>query len=230
MESEFFGHRKGSFTGAVSDKAGLFQSAEGGTLFLDEIGEMHPTAQAKLLRVLEDHTIDPLGLSGPRKVGLRAYRSFPTGTPYVQGGNPLTFGGTLNVVANEIKYKAEVVRVLAVVDREHVGAEGVLQLGVLVEVVQHHVGELAPLELDHHAHARLVGLVADVGNALDLLVVDQLGLGRQAVAPVVLVDDRLLGPGEQQVLPEAGQQGPVGQAHQAGLDDPRARANSQTKE
>ncbi len=61
LESELFGHVKGSFTGAVNDREGLFQIADKGTLFLDEIGDMAPNSQAKLLRVLEDGIIVPVG-------------------------------------------------------------------------------------------------------------------------------------------------------------------------
>jgi DNA-binding NtrC family response regulator len=61
FESEFFGHKKGSFTGAISDKAGWFETANKGTLFLDEIGEMTPNLQVKLLRVLEDRTYNKVG-------------------------------------------------------------------------------------------------------------------------------------------------------------------------
>ncbi|VAW72296.1 Type IV fimbriae expression regulatory protein PilR [hydrothermal vent metagenome] len=61
MESEFFGHKKGSFTGAVADKPGLFQSARGGTLFLDEIAELPMTMQVKLLRAIQEKTIRPVG-------------------------------------------------------------------------------------------------------------------------------------------------------------------------
>jgi two-component system response regulator PilR (NtrC family) len=61
MESEFFGHRKGSFTGADTDKEGLFQAAEGGTLFLDEVAELPPNMQVKLLRVIQEKKIRPIG-------------------------------------------------------------------------------------------------------------------------------------------------------------------------
>jgi len=61
MESEFFGHKKGSFSGAYSDKAGLFQAAEGGTLFLDEIAELPLSMQAKLLRAIQEKQIRPVG-------------------------------------------------------------------------------------------------------------------------------------------------------------------------
>jgi two-component system response regulator PilR (NtrC family) len=61
MESEFFGHKKGSFTGAVVDKKGLFQAAEGGTLFLDEIAELPPALQVKLLRAIQEKKVRPVG-------------------------------------------------------------------------------------------------------------------------------------------------------------------------
>jgi two-component system, NtrC family, response regulator PilR len=61
MESELFGHKRGSFTGAVSDKKGLIQSAEGGTLFLDEIADLPLHMQVKLLRVIQEKAVRPLG-------------------------------------------------------------------------------------------------------------------------------------------------------------------------
>ncbi|HJU03526.1 MAG TPA: sigma-54 dependent transcriptional regulator [Nitrospiraceae bacterium] len=71
LESELFGYEKGAFTDAKKAKPGRFQLADRGTLFLDEIGEMSLTTQAKLLRVLEDHTVDPLGGTRPVKVDIR---------------------------------------------------------------------------------------------------------------------------------------------------------------
>jgi DNA-binding NtrC family response regulator len=70
-ESLLFGHRKGAFTGAVADQKGAFELANGGTLFLDEIGELAPDVQAKLLRVLQDGMVQPLGAAAPRKVVVR---------------------------------------------------------------------------------------------------------------------------------------------------------------
>ena len=71
LESQLFGHVKGSFTGAVSSQEGLFQRARGGTIFLDEIGEMPLSLQPKLLRVLEERTVLPVGSTTPVKVNVR---------------------------------------------------------------------------------------------------------------------------------------------------------------
>ena len=71
IESEMFGHKKGSFTGAVVDKKGFFEIAEGGILFLDEIGELPLTVQPKLLRALQEKTIRPVGGIADKKVEVR---------------------------------------------------------------------------------------------------------------------------------------------------------------
>lgn len=71
VESELFGYKKGAFTGANSDKAGLFEAADGGTLFLDEIGDLSPELQVKLLRVLQNQEIRRLGENTVRKVDAR---------------------------------------------------------------------------------------------------------------------------------------------------------------
>jgi len=71
LESELFGHRKGAFTGAVENRAGLFEQAHGGTLFLDEIGETPLPMQVKLLRAIQEREIVRVGESKPRKVAIR---------------------------------------------------------------------------------------------------------------------------------------------------------------
>ena len=71
LDSELFGHKKGSFTGAISDKQGLFEVADGSTFFLDEIGDMSPSLQVKLLRVLQEGTFIPVGDTRPKTVDVR---------------------------------------------------------------------------------------------------------------------------------------------------------------
>ena len=70
-ESQLFGHEKGAFTGAVSQHKGHFEQANGGTIFLDEVGELSPTVQAKLLRVLQDRTLERIGGRGPIRIDVR---------------------------------------------------------------------------------------------------------------------------------------------------------------
>jgi two-component system response regulator HupR/HoxA len=75
VESEFFGHAKGAFTGAASEKKGYFEMANGGTMFLDEIGEAPAELQVKLLRVIQEGEIMPVGYHQPRKVDVRIIAS-----------------------------------------------------------------------------------------------------------------------------------------------------------
>jgi DNA-binding NtrC family response regulator len=71
LEAELFGHERGAFTGAISRRGGRFQAAHGGTLLLDEVGDMSTAAQVKLLRVLEEHTVEPLGTNTAIPVDVR---------------------------------------------------------------------------------------------------------------------------------------------------------------
>ncbi|HEY8428432.1 MAG TPA: sigma 54-interacting transcriptional regulator [Sandaracinaceae bacterium] len=71
LESELFGHKRGSFTGAVADKPGLFAVADGGTFFMDEVGDMSPALQVKLLRVLQEGVFMPVGGTETKKVDVR---------------------------------------------------------------------------------------------------------------------------------------------------------------
>ena len=75
VESEFFGHAQGAFTGATKEKKGYFEMAQGGTIFLDEIGEASPELQVKLLRVIQENEIMPVGFHQPKKVDVRIIAS-----------------------------------------------------------------------------------------------------------------------------------------------------------
>ncbi len=75
VESEFFGHSRGAFTGATQEKKGYFEMAHGGTIFLDEIGEALPELQVKLLRVIQESEIMPVGYNQPKKVDVRILAS-----------------------------------------------------------------------------------------------------------------------------------------------------------
>ena len=88
IESELFGHRKGSFTGAIEHKKGKFLLADGGTLFLDEVGDMSLTTQAKVLRVLQEQTFEPVGGSEAVRVDVRVIAATNKNLPEeIAGGN-----------------------------------------------------------------------------------------------------------------------------------------------
>ncbi len=102
LEGELFGHVKGAFTGAISDKAGLIESANEGTLFLDEVGSMPPSMQAKLLRVIEEREVRRIGASIPHSMNIRLVCS--TNIPLEQ----LVENGTFR---EDLYYRINVVRI-----------------------------------------------------------------------------------------------------------------------
>ncbi len=95
MESELFGHKRGSFTGAVADKKGLVQSAEGGTLFLDEVADLPLHMQVKLLRVVQEKTVRPVGESREERVDVRILSATHRNLADLVAAGPLPRGSVL---------------------------------------------------------------------------------------------------------------------------------------
>ncbi len=104
LESELFGHRRGSFTGAIQDKKGLFQEADGGTIFLDEVGSMSPMLQSRLLRVLQEREVRRVGDNLPIYVNVRvvAATNEPLEQKIKDGGFREDLYYRLNVISIEL--------------------------------------------------------------------------------------------------------------------------------
>jgi transcriptional regulator with GAF, ATPase, and Fis domain len=112
LESELFGHEKGAFTGATERKIGKFEAAHNGTIFLDEIGEMPPTAQSKLLRILEGHPYERVGGSEPVRVNVRVVAAT---------NRPLEDAVLGNQFRRDLYYRLQVVEILLPPLRERPG-------------------------------------------------------------------------------------------------------------
>jgi len=111
MESEFFGHRKGSFTGATSDKQGLFQAAKGGTLFLDEVAELPLAMQVKLLRAIQERAVRPVGAAHEEAVDVRIISATHKNLPaLVESGD----------FRQDLYYRLNVIQLDALPLREHI--------------------------------------------------------------------------------------------------------------
>jgi hypothetical protein len=105
-ESELFGHARGAFTGASQARKGLFASASGGTLFLDEVGDLAPSGQAKLLRVLEDRMVRPLGAETAHEVDVRVVSATNRDLELGRGGAPFRADLLARLAAVEIRMPA----------------------------------------------------------------------------------------------------------------------------
>ena len=127
LESELFGHKKGSFTGAVDDRPGHFVAADGGTVFLDEIGDMPLTMQSKLLRVLQDGEVRPVGSNKSQKVDVRVLAATHKDLPAaVEAGE----------FRQDLLFRLNVITIYLPPLRERPGDIGMLARGLLPSIAE----------------------------------------------------------------------------------------------
>ena len=181
IESEFFGHKKGAFTGAVSDKEGLFKAANGGTIFLDEIGELPKSLQAKLLRVLQEREITPVGDTKPIKIDVRLVAAT---------NRDLAADVAKGLFRQDLFYRINVVQIRMPALREH--SEDVPVLA------QHFISKYArefarkPARLSNAAARRLMeyqwpGNVRELENVMERAMI--LGVSEGIVEPINLPEN-----------------------------------------
>jgi two-component system response regulator PilR (NtrC family) len=146
MESEFFGHKKGSFTGAVDNKAGLFQSASGGTLFLDEIADLPLPMQVKLLRAIQEKAVRPVGDSHEVPVDIRVLSATHKDLPgLVQDG----------LFRQDLFYRINVIEIRVPPLRERSGDVALLARHILLRIAREY--ECTPIALTDAAVDYLKG-------------------------------------------------------------------------
>ena len=184
IESELFGHVKGSFTGAVGDRPGKFELADGGTLFLDEVGDMSLSAQAKVLRALQEGVISRIGSGDPRRVDVRviAATNKDLAAELAAGRFREDLLYRLNVVPIEVPPLGE-------------------RRSDIAQLVTHFVGELTqrgglpsksfePTAVEHLAARDWPGHIRELRNAVERLLILATG---PAVTPADV--DRIVGAG-----------------------------------
>ncbi len=161
MESEFFGHKKGSFTGAHTDKPGLFQAANGGTLFLDEIAELPLQMQVKLLRAIQEKSVRPVGASTEVPVDVRILSA--------------THKDLADLVAegrfrHDLYYRINVIELRVPPLRERGGDLPQLAAAILARLARSHgrpIPLLSPSALEALDHYRFPGNVRELENILE---------------------------------------------------------------
>jgi two-component system response regulator PilR (NtrC family) len=161
MESEFFGHKRGSFTGAVADKKGLVQSAEGGTLFLDEVADLPLHMQVKLLRLIQEKSVRPVGEAREQPVDVRILSA--------------THKNLAELVAQgrfreDLFYRINVIELRVPALRERAGDIPDLAEAILVRLsrrMQIDTPELAPDALDRLQRYGFPGNVRELENVLE---------------------------------------------------------------
>ncbi|HLU67076.1 MAG TPA: sigma 54-interacting transcriptional regulator [Kofleriaceae bacterium] len=164
LESALFGHVRGAFTGAVKDQKGLFEVADGGTFFLDEVGDMSPALQVKLLRVLQEGTLTPVGATRPVKVDVRIIAA-----SHKDLGKMVERGE----FREDLYYRINVLKVVVPPLRDRIA-----DLPLLVEhfLHKHHHGSGAPPRLSDDAMAALAayrwpGNIRELENEIERLIV-----------------------------------------------------------
>ncbi len=165
VESELFGHRKGSFTGATEDRKGKFESAGEGTIFLDEIGDLPLPAQARLLRVLQEGEVDKVGASAPVRVDVRVVAA--TRVDLEARVREGTF-------REDLWYRLNVIPLRIPPLRERPGDVPLLVEHLLVKHAQRHsrpVPRIEPAALDRLERYDWPGNVRELENLLERLVV-----------------------------------------------------------
>ncbi|MDA8129580.1 MAG: sigma 54-interacting transcriptional regulator [Betaproteobacteria bacterium] len=194
LESELFGHVKGAFTGAARDHPGLFLSAEGGTVFLDEIGDMPPPLQVKLLRVLQEGEVRPVGATETRKVDVRilsaTHRNLEDAIASGEFREDLYYRlNVVNLALPPLRERREDIPLLA----QHF-------LAALTEKYQRRIHGFAPDALDMLVAADWPGNIRQLHNVLEQCV----ALCTTATIPATLVARALREkPAEIQPLAEA---------------------------
>lgn len=185
MESEFFGHRKGSFTGAHADKEGLFQAANGGTLFLDEVAELPLHMQVKLLRVIQEKSVRPIGASGEAPVDVRILSATHKDLARLVDENKFR---------HDLFYRINVIELKVPPLRERRGDLGRLASAILVRLAEEHgepARQLSPDAVDALQGYAFPGNVRELENILeravalaesDLLTADDLHLPASSAA------------------------------------------------
>lgn len=158
IESEFFGHKKGSFTGAVSDKKGLFQAAEGGTLFLDEVADLPLSLQVKLLRAIQEKKIRPVGEYQEIPVDIRLLSATHRNlAQMVQDGS----------FRQDLYYRINVIDLHIPPLRERIGDIALLTGHILAKLTGGHSPQLSPHALTALQQYLFPGNVRELENILE---------------------------------------------------------------
>lgn len=192
LESELFGHEKGSFTGAMARRIGKFEEADGGTLLLDEISEMHPRLQAKLLRAIQEREIDRVGGSQPIKVNVRILATSNRHLEQeVKSGNfreDLFFRlNVVNIVVPSLRDRPDDIPVLAEhFSKKYAEANGVAECAIsenAMTLLQRHTWRGNVRELENTMHRAVLLATDNLIEPESILLTSQMTDDRETVDP-----------------------------------------------